>query len=257
MAIRGKPAAVEPFAAERGPQALWREGERALRWRRGELAVTVDLMSGVAAPAASIEPPPLVVEYKARRWEIEHADGKIVARARRGGPAVWSTENRYTALLGAVWQQDSAPMLRIATLAGPSGEDAGPPGSGTRGRGDTPHVRVIDMDATGSRATANARSMPGIALLGSGTSPVGDAALAIRLDRSLRRDFIAGYAVSAMVMWVYPLPEQPRVDPVGVAVAPEAVVVFHDGDTLTLLPELSAPPTAPGAGPPASRIPTP
>jgi hypothetical protein len=242
MAIRGKPAAVEPFAAERGPQALWREGERALRWRRGDRAVTVDLMSGVATPAASIEAPPIVVEYKARRWEIEHADGKIVARARRGGPAVWRTENSYTALLGPVWQQDSAPMLRIATLAD---------------RGDAPHVRVIDMDATGSLGTANARAMPGIALLGSGTSPVGDAALAIRLDRSLRRDFIAGYAVSAMVMWVYPLPEQPRVDPVGVAVAPEAVVVFHDGDTLTILPELSAPPTAPGAGSPALRNPTP
>ena len=36
-------------------------------------------------------------------------------------------------------------------------------------------------------------------------------------------------------------------DPVGVAIAPDAVVVFHDGDTLTILPELSAPPTAPGA----------
>jgi hypothetical protein len=33
-------------------------------------------------------------------------------------------------------------------------------------------------------------------------------ACAVRLDRSLRRDFIAGYAVSAAVMWVYPLPEE-------------------------------------------------
>ena len=29
--------------------------------------------------------------------------------------------------------------------------------------------------------------------------------------------------------------------------APEAVVVFHDGDLVTVLPPLSAPPTAPGA----------
>jgi hypothetical protein len=48
-------------------------------------------------------------------------------------------------------------------------------------------------------------------------------------------------------MWVYPLPRTPRADPIGVAVAPDAVVVFHDGDTLTVLPELSAPSTAPGA----------
>jgi hypothetical protein len=82
-------------------------------------------------------------------------------------------------------------------------------------------------------------------------------AIAIRLDASLRRDFIAGYAVNAMVMWIYPLPEQPRLDPVGVAVTPDAVVAFHDGDTLTILPELSAPPTAPGAGRAPSRNPTP
>jgi hypothetical protein len=240
MAIRGRPAAVEPFAAEAGPQALWPESARAVRWRRGERAVTVDLMTGAAVPAEPAAPP-LVVEHGARRWEIEHADGKIAARARRGGPVAWRTDNRYTALLGVVWQEDAAPMLRIAALADQGG----------------PRVRVIDMDATGSRRTASARSMPGIALLGWATSPVGDAALAIRLDRSLRRDFIAGYAASAMVMWVHPLPEQVRPDPVGVAVAPDAVLVFHDGDTLTILPELSAPPTAPGAGKAPSRNPTP
>jgi hypothetical protein len=242
MAIRGKPAAVEPFAAEPGTQALWLDSPRALRWRRGDQAVTVDLMSGVAVPARAIEPPPLVIEHASKRWEIEQADGKIVARARRRGPAVWSTENRYTAVLGAVWQQDASPMIRIATLAD---------------RGGEPHVRVIDMDATGSLRSANARSMPGIGLLGWGASPVGDVALGIRLDRSVRRDFIAGYAVSAMVQWVYPLPELPRPDPVGVAVAPDAVVVFHDGDTLTILPRLSTPPTAPGAGRAPSRNPTP
>ncbi len=246
MAIRGKPAAVEAFAAEPGAQALWYEPPRepgapgALRWRRGERAVTVDLMSGAAAPVAALEPPPLVVEHGARRWEIEQDDGKIVARARRGGPVLWSTDNPYTAVVGVVWQQDSAPMIRIATLS-----DRGP------------YVRVIDMDATGSRNTANARPMPGIAVLGWSASPVGDVAIAIRLDRSLRRDFIAGYAASAMVMWVHALPELPRPDPVGVAVTPDAVVVFHDGDTLTILPELSAPPTAPGAGRAPSRNPTP
>ena len=59
--------------------------------------------------------------------------------------------------------------------------------------------------------------------------------------RSLERDFIVGYAANALLMWVYPLPVVPRPDAVGVAVAPDAVVVFHDGDTLTILPELSAP----------------
>jgi hypothetical protein len=241
MAIHGKPDADEPFAAEPGAQALWPAPPRAVRWRRGDRAVTVDLMTGAATPAASIEPPPLVIEHGARRWEIEQDDGQIVARTRRGGPVAWRTENPYTAVLGAVWQEDASPMIRIATLAA----------------GGAPRVRVIDMDATGSLRSASARSMPGIALLGWGTSPVGEAALASRRDRSRRRVLLAGFAGSARVQGGYPLPEQPRPDPVGVAVAPDAVVVFHDGDTLTILPELSALPTAPGAASAASRNPTP
>jgi hypothetical protein len=58
-------------------------------------------------------------------------------------------------------------------------------------------------------------------------------------------------------MYVYPLPEVPRADPVGVAIAPDAVLVFHDGDTFTVLPELSVPPTAPGAPKASSQNPTP
>ncbi|HWU90743.1 MAG TPA: hypothetical protein VN253_25930, partial [Kofleriaceae bacterium] len=206
-------------------------------------------LSGRAAPADPA-PPPLAVAYKDKRWEIGQEDGRIVARSpaapapgpRRPGRVAWSTENRYTAVIGAVWLPEMAPMLRIASLGG---------------HGGSPLVRVIDIDATGSLHGAVARPMPGIALLGWSTSTVGDAALAIRLDASVRRDFIAGYAANAMVMWVYPLPEVARPDPIGVAVAPEAVVVFHDGDTLAILPELSAPPTAPGAARAASQNPTP
>jgi hypothetical protein len=58
-------------------------------------------------------------------------------------------------------------------------------------------------------------------------------------------------------MWTYQLPQLPRPDPVGIAIANDAVVVFHDGDTLTVLPELSAPPTAPGAVRAPSEIATP
>jgi hypothetical protein len=242
LPIRGAPAAVEAFAAAPGAQALWRDGDAALRWRRGDRAVRIDLYSGIAVAAPAL-PPPLPVVYGARRWEIAlDGDGRVVATtppaapARRGGPvprgrSAWRSDARYSALLGIVWLPESSPMLRLASL----------------GRDGRPGVRITDMDATGSLATASARPMPGVALLGASTSSVGDAALAIRLDSSLRRDFIAGFAANAMVMWVYPLPDQPRADPVGVAVAPDAVIAFHDGDTLTVLPELSAPPTAPGA----------
>jgi hypothetical protein len=89
--------------------------------------------------------------------------------------------------------------------------------------------------------------VPGIGLVGHAIDSVGDVALAVRLDTSLEREYIAGYAANALLVWVYPLPQMKRADPIGAAVAPDAVVVFHDGDTITVLPELSAPPTAPGA----------
>jgi hypothetical protein len=89
--------------------------------------------------------------------------------------------------------------------------------------------------------------VPGIGLVGHAIDSIGDVAIAVQLDRSLDHHFIVGYAANALLMWVYPLPRVQRPDPVGLAVAPDAVVAFHDGDTLTILPELSAPPTAPGA----------
>ena len=231
MAIHGKRLAG--FMAAAGEQAVW-PGAGTVRWRRGDAAIEIDLLTGVARPAAAT-PPPLVVTLGAQRWSIAHVDGRIVA----SGAKPWRTEHPYTAIVGVVNLADHTPMLRIANL----GEYA-----------RAPEVNVIDIDATGSLRASVARPSPGISLLGFAASPDGDTALAVRLDTSLRRDYVAGYAASAHLEWVYPLPEMPRADPVGVAVASDAVVVFHDGDTLTVLPELSMPPTAPGA---ARQNPTP
>jgi hypothetical protein len=133
-----------------------------------------------------------------------------------------------------------------------------------RGFGGVPEVRLLDMDATGSmNSTASWSHVPGISLLGHAISPVGDVALAVRLDTSIKRDYIAAFAANALLIYVYPLPRVMRADPVGVAIAlddqraPEAVVVFHDGDLVTVLPTLSSPPTAPGAVRGPSENPTP
>ena len=117
-----------------------------------------------------------------------------------------------------------------------------------------PEVRLIDAsalaDGTGQAAWDG---VPGIAVLAYAISPVGDVALAVRLDKSLRHDYIVGFSANALLRWVYPLPELTRTEPIGIALgldaerAPVAVVVFHDGDLVTVLPELSSPPTAPGA----------
>lgn len=225
-AIHGR--RLDAFAGEPGPQAVWPDGERAVRWRRGEQAVSVDLITGVARPA-SPEPPPLRIVYGKRTWDITRTEQQIVARER--GKVAWQTRRPYTALLGAVYLPDLAPMLRamwIHPFAGIS------------------EMNLLDIDATGSLAGSVSFPIPALSVLGHAIDAAGATAIAVRMDSSLQHDFIAGYAASALLLYVHPLPEIPRADPVGVAIAPDGVLVFHDGDTFTVLPPLSMPATAPG-----------
>lgn len=241
VAIRGKARALDPFLAERGDQQTSRVDEHTVRWQRGEQAITVDLVTGVAK-RADPTPPLLVIEWKARRWDIAHVDGRVVAYQGSTKKIAWQTENTYSRILGPVWLTDMGPMLRVANASS-----------------RFPDINLIDMDATGSLRAQVAKPTPGIAVLADAVSSIGDAAMVIRLDSSLRRDFVVGYAANALLMYVWPLPEHQRVDRVGIAISEEAdaVVVFHDGDTLTVLPELSAPPTSLGATRAASKKPTP
>src|SRR5215468_3773170 len=78
-AIHGK--RVEAFAGSRGSQDVWIDGDRAVRWRRGDQAVSVDLITGVATPATAV-PPPLRVSYRTHTWEISRTEQAIVARER-------------------------------------------------------------------------------------------------------------------------------------------------------------------------------
>jgi hypothetical protein len=227
LAIHGK--GVDAFAGADGAHALWDAGEQAVRWRRGAEAVTIDLMSGVAKPA-SAEPPPLVVSYRGKQWTIAQRDGRIVA----SGKHAWRTEHPYTEIIGIVWTADMAPLVRVANV---------------RARGE--EVDVIDMDATGSLRAAVARPTPGTVLRAHGVSARGDAALVVRMRDG--RDVVAAYAANALLVYVHVLP---GVREAGVAIAEDAVVVIHD-DQLVVLPELLAPPTAPGATRGSSKNPTP
>jgi hypothetical protein len=228
VAVHGKDKAVAAFAGSNGAQHLDRT-DKGLVWRRGDQAVAVDLMTGVATPVPAVEPP-LVVTYKDKTWRIRRTEDGIITA--EGKPA-WHTERGYDALLGAVYIPGQSPLVRVTSASR---------------RGDHPELMLFDIDATGSLAyQVSINPAPGIGLIGHASDAVGDVALAVRLDTSLERDYIAGYAANALLMWTWPLPRVPRADPVGIAVAHDAVVVFHDGDTFTVLPELSAPPTAPGA----------
>lgn len=210
---------LDAFATATGPQLLHPD----LRWVKGDHAVALDLMTGLAKPARANPPPPLSVSYRGTRFDITHEDGKIVAR----GKKPWRTDHRYTALTGVVWS-DRSPLLRIVNVLTSGG---------------FPEAFVIDMDATGSLRAAVARSTPAHAVLGYDTNH--DTALALRGDV----DFIAGYASNAILMYVHALPRAPRTR-VGLAVAPTTVIAFFDGDRIAILPELSPPPSAPGASRP-------
>jgi len=178
--------------------------------------------------------------YRKRAWDITRTAERIIARER--GKLAWQTRNAYTALIGAVYLAELAPMVRVANIGV---------------FGGLAELNLLDIDATGSMHGQAAFPVPALSMLGSAIDAVGNTAIAVRMDASLRHDFVVGYAAHALMVYVYPLPEVPRADPVGVAVAPDAVLVFHDGDTFTVLPELSAPPTAPGTPRAPSQNPTP
>ena len=234
LAIHGR--GLDAFATSTGTSALWDAGAKAVRWTRGSEAVTIELLTG-AAKYANADAPPLDVVYRGTRWAITQRGGKVSAR----GKKPWETAHPYTAIVGIVWTADGAPLVRVLNLGAYAG---------------APEAHVIDMDATGSLRAAVARPTPGVALLGSGVSTQGDAAIALRLDSA--HDFVAAYASNAMLMYVHVLPPAAHTrDRVGIAVADDAVVVFHDGDRLSVLPELLAPPTAPGATRSSSKNPTP
>jgi hypothetical protein len=237
LAIRGK--GVDEFTSANGEQRVWATGKDTLVWKRGEHAVAIDMDSGVAKLSNAAEPP-LVVTYKGKTWEVRRNDDGVIEA--KGTPP-WQTDRSYGALVGAIYIPEQAPMIRTAVVTV---------------RGPSPEIMLHDTDATGSlNSQVTMYPVPGVALFGHAISKVGNTVLAVRLDRSLERDFIAGYAANASLQWIYPLPRQPRPDPVGLAITHDAVVAFHDGDTLTILPELSAPPTAPGAARDPLENPTP
>jgi hypothetical protein len=228
VAVRGKTKAIAEFAASAGEQHL-DASDKGLVWRRGEHAVAIGTTTGIATPAPAAQPP-LVVTYKDKTWRIRRTDeGIITAEGKRS----WQSVERFGTLLGAVYIPGQSPLVRAANAVRYN---------------NRPELRLVDMDATGSlNWQVSIYPAPGIGLIGHAIDSVGNAALAVRLDTSIERDYVAGYAANGRLMWTYPLPQMPRADPVGLAIAHDAVVVFHDGDTFTVLPELSAPPTAPGA----------
>jgi len=164
-AIHGR--RVDAFVTAPGPQEVWLDGDRTVRWRRGEAAVSVDLITGLAKPTV-FEPPPIHVVYRTHAWDITRTDERIIAREK--GKLAWQTQHAYTAVLGAVYLPELAPMLRVANL----GSFAG-----------VPEMNLVDIDATGSLHGQVAFPLPALSLLGTAIDAVGNTAIAVRMDASL------------------------------------------------------------------------
>jgi hypothetical protein len=211
-----------------GPMRTWLIDDERMAWQRGEHVVTVTLASGEATRGAPPSPP-LRVRYRDRALEILLEDDGLSARSLERGRPAWRAPGRFAALLGVVpGLPYETPMLRVVRSSTARG---GPPAPWA-------YFDVLDIDALTAAGGQAATPAPGLQLLGTAALPGGTAALAIRLDTSLRRDYVVAYTSSARLAWTYPLPVQLRTDPGGVGIADDAVLVFHDGDTVTVLPPI-------------------
>ncbi len=225
------PAALAERMAGPGPQRTWALDERRVAWQRGEHTLTLELPAG-RVRAGAPPPPPALVRHGALELAITlDPEGQLRAhRAGGRGELVWQGQADFSALLAVIPARGhDSPMLRLARPS--SVRSVGESSSGAA-------FDVLDVDAmTGTGAQA-ATPAPGIQILAAASGPHQSAAMVVRLDRSLRRDYVIAYTSTARVAWVYPLPEALRPDPVGLAIAAEAVLVFHDGDTLSVLPPI-------------------
>jgi len=236
--VRGARGATDAFAAATGTQRL-RADAGALVWQRGDAAVRIDA-EGRATPAPAV-PDRVELRYRGATWRWGIEDEVLVART--GDREAWRLGRRVAAVVGAFGAEPpQVPVLRVV-------------GGGQRdGRGA---FSLLDLDGLQGGLGAASHSVPGIQVLAHAFGPGGITVLAVRLDRALTRDYIATFDGNGLLLWVWPLPEQPRPDDVGLAVDGTRVVVFHDGDRLSVVPLAWEMPTAPPAPPSPSGKPTP
>ena len=216
------PALANQFAATTGPSRLWAISATRIAWQRGDVVVEFDPLAPLAK-LSSTTTPAVTATINNVALTFAHTDEAVVARDNNGHEQ-WRVAGRFAAVLSIVsGAAHEAPMLRVARI-----------GTRLNPRGE---IDLLDIDATGSRHGQAAFPTPGIALLGSAVAADGACALASRVDTSLAHDLVVAYDAQARQRWVFALPETPRADPVGLAIAGDAVLAFFDGDTLAVLPK--------------------
>lgn len=238
--IAGARGTLAAFAAARGGDRLEVRDAGRVAWARADAAIEIDLQADAVKPIEATREV-VIARHKDREWRIAIEDEALIARD-PAGKEMWRVGSRFAAVLGVIpGQGHEVPMVRVASLEGRAGKGL---------------VDVLDIDATGSKRGQAGTPVPGIAVLGHAFVR-GDTALAVRLDTSLAHDYVTAHEGRGALVWVWPLPERPRADPVGLAITDDAVIVFHDGDRLAVLPRVSHTATIPGPGWDASKNATP
>ena len=216
------PALANQFAATSGPSRVWAITASRIAWQRGDVVLEFDQLAPLATRSKAL-PPTITATINNVALSFAHTDEAVVALDNKGKEQ-WRVDGRFAAVLGIVTgAAHEAPMLRVARI-----------GMRFNPRGE---IDLLDIDATGSRHGQAAFPTPGIALLGSAVATDGACALASRVDTTLTHDLIVAYDAQARQRWVFALPEIPRADPVGLAIATDVVLAFFDGDTLAVLPK--------------------
>jgi hypothetical protein len=106
---------------------------------------------------------------------------------------------------------------------------------------------LLDIAGTDGMLGQVSHSFPGVAAESSAFGSGGTTIVAIRLDDTALRHYLAAFDGNGMAMWAWPLPEPvdgaPRTTPVRVALAPDGWVVALFDDRLAIVPLVSEPPT--------------
>jgi hypothetical protein len=263
--VHGPKKALAAFAQAAGPMLTQLAPDGAVLWRRGGVAIRFDASTGAAtlAPVADVTDH-VDVTYGGVRWTYT-LEGDTLTGATDGKTA-WTTPTAGAVLIGAF--NDTPPRIPTVRIAGrgrPRGNNSTNNGARKLHGAGTAHdpprpTRLLLLDIAGTDGSLGqvSHSFPGAAAVASAFGAGGTTIVAIRLDDSNLRHYLAAFDGNGLAMWAWALPEPPdgapRATPPQVALSADGWVVALFDDRLAILPLVSEPPT-PDLAP--SRNPTP
>jgi hypothetical protein len=258
--VHGPAKTLAAFDRASGAERTTTTGDGALLWRRGDRAIRVDLTSGVATPASPADVSDHVdLTYDGAHWTYT-LEGDTLTGAADGKPK-WTTTTSNAVLIGAF--NDTPPRIPLVRLAGRGRARNEPAAPGKRHGPGTAHepqrpTRLLLLDMAGTDGTLGqvSHSFPGAAAEASAFGAGGATIVAIRLDDSAMRHYVAAFDGNGLPMWAWPVPEPaaPRAVPPQVALTMDQWVVVLFDDRVAFLPLVSQAPTP---EPAPSRNPTP